>query len=65
MLEVLGSKETKAWSKEQYSLLKGFYQRAEWKSNNNKKVHLADIKIFAGIHNQNRAEPRNVRERSS
>ena len=56
MLEVLGSKEIKAWSKEQYSLLKEFYQRTpEWKSNNNKKVHLADIKIFAGIHNQNRA----------
>ena len=56
MLEVLGSKEIKAWSKEQYSLLKEFYQRTpEWKSNTNKKVHLADIKIFAGIHNQNRA----------
>ena len=54
---VLGPKASiKAWSKEQYSLLKEFYQRTpEWKSNNNKKVHLADIKIFAGIHNQNRA----------
>ena len=53
---VLGSKASiKAWSKEQYIILKLFYQRAEWTSNNNKKVYLADIKIFAGIHNQNRA----------
>ena len=54
---VLESKESiKAWSKKHYSTMKLIYQRTpEWTSNNNKKLLLAEIKIFAGIHNQNRA----------
>ena len=54
---VLESKESiKAWSKKHYSIMKLIYQRTpEWTSNNNKKLLLAEIKIFAGIHNQNRA----------
>ena len=52
---VLGSKASiKAWSKKQYTIMKLFYQRTpEWTSN--RKVYFAEIKIFAGIHNQNRA----------
>ena len=54
---VFESKESiKAWSKKHYIIMKLFYQRTpEWTSNNNKKLLLAEIKIFAGIHNQNRA----------
>ena len=52
---VLGSKASiKAWSKKHYITMKLFYQRTpEWKSN--RKVFLAEINLFAGIHNQNRA----------
>ena len=52
---VLGSKAPiKAWSKKHYIIMKLFYQRTpEWKSN--RKVFLAEINLFAGIHNQNRA----------
>ena len=52
---VLGSKASiKAWSKKQYIIMKEFYQRTpEWTSN--RKVYPAEIKIFAGIHNQDRA----------
>ena len=53
---VLGSKAPiKAWSKKHYIIMKEFYQQRmpEWKSN--RKVHLAEISLFAGIHNQNRA----------
>ena len=51
---VLGSKAPiKAWSKKHYIIMKLFYQRTpEWKSN--RKVFLAEINLFAGIHNQNR-----------
>ena len=54
---VLESKESiKAWSKKHYIIMKLFYQRTpEWSSHTNKKLFLAEIKIFAGIHNQNRA----------
>ena len=54
-MEVLGSKASiKAWAKKQYTIMKLFYQRTpEWTSN--RKVYFAEIKIFAGIHNQNRA----------
>ena len=52
---VLESKESiKAWSKKHYIIMKLFYQRTpEWKSN--RKVFLAEVNLFAGIHNQNRA----------
>ena len=55
---VIGSKEwkeaIKARSKKQYSFLKDYYQRMPDQMPERRKV-LAEVKIFAGIHNQNRA----------
>ena len=55
---VIGSKEwkeaIKTRSKKQYSLLKDYYQRMPDQMPERRKV-LAEVKIFAGIHNQNRA----------
>ena len=53
---VLESKESiKAWSKTYYIITKDHYQRLpDHRIPNGRKV-LAEIKILAGIHNQNRA----------
>jgi len=52
---VIGDKEFKARCKKQYIEMKDHYQRMpDQRMPNGRKV-LAEIKIFAGIHNQNRA----------
>ena len=53
---VLESKESiKAWSKTYYIITKDHYQRLPDPTNANARKVLAEIKILAGIHNQNRA----------
>ena len=53
---VLESKESiKAWSKTYYTIMKDHYQRLPDPTNANARKVLAEIKILAGIHNQNRA----------
>jgi hypothetical protein len=53
---VLESKESiKAWSKTYYIIMKDHYQRMPDQCMPNGRKVLAEIKILAGIHNQNRA----------
>jgi hypothetical protein len=53
---VLESKESiKAWSKTYYTIMKDHYQRMPDQCMPNGRKVLAEIKILAGIHNQNHA----------